>query len=114
MYNFKILPHFKKQLKTLIKKYKGLKKDVVLELEHFDKRNSVGLGQNIYKVRLKSSDINKGKSGGFRLIVFIYEIDEIIFPIAIYFKSDKENISIQEIKYHLSSILDEINDDKEI
>lgn len=112
MYQFKILPHFKKQLKILIKKYKGLKRDVVLGLENFDKRNSVALGQDIYKLRLKSSDINKGKSGGFRLIIFIYEIDEIIFPIAIYSKSERENISVREIKYHLTFILNEINDDK--
>lgn len=111
MYYFKILPHFKKQLKPLIKKYKELKKDVILELEHFNKKNSVALGQNIYKLRLKSSNTNKGKSGGFRLIIFIHEIDKIIFPITIYFKSDKENISIKEIKYHLSSVLGEINDE---
>lgn len=112
MYHFKILPHFKKQLKTLIKRYKQLKKDVILDLEHFNKRNFIALGQNIYKARLKSSDINKGKSGGFRLIIFIDETDKIIFPIAIYFKGERENISIQEIKHHLSSILDEINDGK--
>ena len=109
MYYFKILPHFKKQLKSLLKKYKNLKEDLIKELKQFNKIKCVALGQNIYKIRLKLSDINKGKSGGFRLIIFIIETNKIIYPLAIYFKGDKENINNQEIKYHLSCILDNIN-----
>ncbi len=109
MYNFIILPHFKKQLKPLLKKYQKLKDDLITELTQFNKEKCVAMGQNIYKTRIKSSNINKGKRGGFRLIIFIVETNKIIYPISIYFKGDKENISKQKIKYHLKAIMDNLD-----
>jgi len=108
MYQNKILPHFKKQLKKLTKKYGNLPNDTITILTNFNKQSSVFLGNSIYKIRIKSSDINKGKSKGFRLIIFIIELEKIIYPILIYYKGDKENVSKREIKYHLECTINEI------
>jgi len=109
MYQFAILPHFKKQLKPLAKKYVGLKDDIIETLENINQHKGNHLGKNIYKLRIKLASSNKGKSGGFRLIIFIVETDEMIYPLAIYFKGDQDNIAKQEIEYHLSCVLDDIN-----
>ena len=108
--NHLISNYFKQQTKLYFKKHKNLIDDVISLLENFDKKNSISLGANTYKIRLKSSNINKGKSASFRLIVLILEINNIISPVALYFKGDKENISKKEIRYHAKLIIKEINE----
>lgn len=78
-------------------------------LENFDKRQHQFLGNNTYKIRLKSSDIPRGKSKTFRLIVYVLEVDKLILPLAIYFKGVKTKISQREINYHLAIIIQELD-----
>lgn len=104
MYQVLFLPHFRNQLKNYLKKYRQLKTDVLDELENFDKRKYVCLGNNAYKIRLKSSDIPRGKSKSFRLILLVEEIDSIIVPVTLYFKGEREDISLKEINRHLNII----------
>ena len=47
---------------------------------------------------------NKGKSGGYRLYILIVEINNILAPICIYSKSDKSNLTYNE----LSDLLEKI------
>jgi len=105
MYKFIILPHFLRQLKPLAKKYRHLKGAVIRALESFDKRKGAFLGHNVYKIRIRSSDIPRGKNKSFRLIVFVVERENCIAPIAIYFKGDRADISPKEINGHLEIIL---------
>lgn len=107
-YKIIILPYFKKQLKAYIKKYKFLKEFIIKELECFNKDSQINLGSNIYKIRVKSQDIKKGKSKSFRLIILLIEKDGYIVPISAYYKGDKENISKKEINEHLEAILFEL------
>jgi len=74
----------------------------------FDKNNAINLGHHVYKIRLKSSDLRKGKSGGFRLIILLVEIDNLITPVALYFKGSQANISKKEITYHIDVITEEM------
>lgn len=108
MYKFWIAPHFKSQLKPYVKKYRSLKNDLTDTLERFRKNQASPLGKNIYKLRLKCSEIKRGKSKSFRLIVFIMEMKKLLIPIAIYFKGDRTDISRKEINYHLAIIISEL------
>lgn len=108
MFQVYLAVHFLKQLKPLLKKYPNLSNDLVNQLKSFRKDLSIPLGHKLYKVRLKSSDLPKGKSKSFRLIIFIWEFKRTLVPITIYFKGDLENISQQDIEYHLTRILEEI------
>ena len=108
MMQFIITEHFKKQLKPLLKKYRSLKGDIIRELYEFDRRRAISLGHGTYKVRVSSSDLRKGKSGGFRVIVLVIEIDTLITPLTIYFKGDREDISKEEIMFHAAIIQKEI------
>jgi mRNA-degrading endonuclease RelE of RelBE toxin-antitoxin system len=51
----------------------------------------------VFKVRVKNSDIQKGKSAGYRLIYQVETPTRIIL-LAIYAKSDQSNISTTEIE----------------
>ena len=61
-----------------------------------------GLELYVYKVRVKNSNIKKGKSAGYRLI-YLLESKTSILLLTIYSKSEQEDITINEI----NSILNE-------
>lgn len=108
MYQIVILPHFHRQLKLYSKKYYNLKDDLISTLRKFDKRQSIPLGGGVYKIRLKSSDLPRGKSNSFRLIILLAETDKLLAPVAIYFKGRKANITKKELNQHLEIILYEL------
>ncbi|MFH1284748.1 MAG: type II toxin-antitoxin system RelE/ParE family toxin [Candidatus Peregrinibacteria bacterium] len=99
MYKIVITEHFKKQLKRLVKKNDSLKEQLKITLLNFDKRIAISIGMGIFKLRLKS--ITKGKSGGYRLYIFLLEFEKILTPICIYSKNKKENLTSAELAKHL-------------
>ena len=50
------------------------------------------LKKNLYKIRIKNSDKNKGKRGGYRIYYYL-KIDEKVFLLTIYDKSEIEMIN---------------------
>ena len=68
--NYKIIAasKFSKNIKQLKKKYKNIKKDFDACIELLEKNpfSGTSLGSGLYKLRLKSSDIPKGKAVGAR------------------------------------------------
>jgi len=108
MYQPIILPHFKKQLKRYAKKYRHLKEAVISILEDFDKRQHAHIGHNVYKVRVQTKDIPRGKSKSFRMLVLVVETDKYLVPIYLYFKGDQEDITKKEFNDHLEIILFEL------
>jgi hypothetical protein len=57
----------------------------------------VALGRNCYKIRFAISSKGKGKSGGARIITNIVISDETVYLLSIYDKSEKENLSDNEL-----------------
>ena len=108
MYKFKILECFKKQIKPHVKKFPKLKQDLLICLENFSQEYAISLGGNNYKIRLKSSDLQKGKNKSFRLIIHLIYDEDLIIPIAIYLKSQKINISKFEINQDLFNAINEL------
>lgn len=100
--------HFKKQLKKLKKKYPKIKKDILPKLEKLNLKTGVYIGRSIYKIRIKSSDQSKGKSGGFRSYIYLYSKNTLLVPLCVYHKSQKESISENELKYHLDRSIEEL------
>ncbi len=101
--------HFSKQLKALGKKYHCISRYVSKALNTFDKESAQYLGARMYKMRVRSADMNKGKSGGFRLIVLCIEIANTLTPITLYQKSNQENITESELGYHLANVRAELD-----
>jgi mRNA-degrading endonuclease RelE of RelBE toxin-antitoxin system len=97
-YKIQILDTAKKDVKKLIKKYPKIKDDLLDLTNKLEENPFVGIhiGKNFYKIRMKNSSINKGKSGGFRVIYFVV-IDEKILILKIYSKNEIENLSDEYI-----------------
>lgn len=106
MYSFQIVDHFRKQLKKLIKKDRNLKEKIIVALQNFNRECSIPIGSGVYKVRVQGQ--NKGKSGGYRLYLYVMEMDQILVPIAIYSKNERENLSFDEMCEHLNRAREEL------
>jgi len=100
--------HFKKQLKKLKKKYPRIKDDLLEIIEPFNPNNEISIGRSIYKIRIPSTDMQKGKSGGFRSYIYLYVKKDFLLPLCIYPKSETESITESELKYHLDQTIREI------
>lgn len=100
------IPPFDKQLKRLVKKFPSLKAEFSRLLEELEDNPEMGivLVNQCYKIRLAIASKGKGKSGGARIITHLQVVDNSVFLIAIYDKSEQENISDKEINYLLSFI----------
>ncbi len=100
--NYRIIPsdEFKKNVKTLKKKYRNIKQDLELLASELLKNPLIGteLGKNTYKIRIKNRDNNKGKSAGYRIITYVVDKDSKIFLVSIYSKSEKDNILDAELE----------------
>ena len=67
---------FRKDLKNLAKRYRSIRKDLQPLIEELQSGNTPGdrlqgLDYQVFKVRLKNSDIQKGKSAGYRVIYYL-------------------------------------------
>jgi mRNA-degrading endonuclease RelE of RelBE toxin-antitoxin system len=94
-----VSPKFEKELKQLAKRYKKIKQDLQLFKKELLSNPTLGtpLGDNLYKIRIPNSSIPTGKSGGFRIITLVKITDDKIILLTIYSKTDKDNITKEEL-----------------
>ena len=97
---------FQRSLRILAKSYRNIRNDIQPVIERLQSGELpgdriAGVGYTIFKLRVKNSDIQKGKSGGYRLIYYVKTTTKIIL-ITIYSKSDREDISAEEIQQILT------------
>jgi mRNA-degrading endonuclease RelE of RelBE toxin-antitoxin system len=97
-----LTPQFQKDLKQLAKRYRSIRKDLEPLLEQLKAGELigdplVGLNREVFKLRLKNSDISKGKSAGYRIIYYIKTQTNVVL-VTIYSKSDLSDISNQLIE----------------
>lgn len=90
---------YRKAYKKLSKQYRHLQNDIDNFLNSINSKEDLGieLKSNIFKVRVKNSDKNKGKSAGYRLISYLAIIDSELHLLYIYDKSKLENLTEKEI-----------------
>lgn len=103
-----ITKYFLQHAKKLKRKFPHLKEDLIKNLKFFVPENEIHIGKSIFKIRIKSRDLNKGKSGGLRGYIYLYRQKKLIVPICIYFKSEQEDISEKALDFHFRKILEEI------
>jgi len=106
-YNIELSAHFKREAKKLNKKYPSLKADLAALFIELKKNHILGtaLGNDVYKIRISIASKNKGKSGGARVISFVKIINETIYLLSIYNKSERDSISDYEIAEILKEYL---------
>ncbi|CAA6818083.1 MAG: Unknown protein [uncultured Sulfurovum sp.] len=98
--NVLTIPQFEKDVKKLAKKFKAIKKDLFNLISELQEEPTQGtsLGNGLYKLRLANSSIPRGKSGGFRVITYFIDDENNLYLLSIYSKTEKENISDEELK----------------
>lgn len=106
MYRIVITDHFKRQLKKLVKKDRNLKQELIFVLKDFEKKKFTAIGKDIFKLRMRGQ--GRGKSGGYRLYVFVMEVEGILTPICIYSKNKCENMLVSELIEHLEKAKTEL------
>lgn len=95
------LKSFEKSVKQLQKRYPKIKEDLSPIIAQLTSGTLVGnrlqnISYMVYKAHILNSDAQRGKSGGYRLIYYVH-LDDLILLVTIYSKSDKENITNEEI-----------------
>lgn len=95
-------PEFERQYRKLAKRYRQIASDVrgaieQLQAGSFPGDKLSGLSITAFKLRVKNTDIQKGKSAGYRIIYHVENPSKIIL-LTIYSKSDRDNIAATEIE----------------
>lgn len=105
-YKVKTIPFFDRQARRLTRKFKSFKKELteLLDTLEVDPMQGTPLGNDCYKIRVAVSSKGKGKSGGARVITHVIAVREHVYLLTVFDKSEKGNISDQELKDLLTLI----------
>lgn len=101
---------FQRQIRDLAKRYRKIRLDIQSSIELLETGAVIGeqvqgTGYTVFKVRIKNSDIQKGKSSGYRLIYHLESSNQILL-LLIYSKSDKTDVTAAEIKEVIKAFYD--------
>ena len=107
-YQYLTTEAFDRQTRKLSRKYRNIHLDITAFQKDFDAGRVrgmpiPGLEGKVYKIRVKSTDMKRGKRGGFRIIYYLQE-EELVVLLTIYAKVEREDIPVKEIQ----EILDEL------
>lgn len=108
---------FKKVVADLKKKYPSVADDLddlkvalrVIAVNPELGRSLRGYG-HIKKLRVRNSDLRKGKRGGYRLIYSVDTSAKMIAPLLLYTKSQKPDISKKELSALIASLEREVSE----
>jgi len=112
-YDVQLTEIFQKSIKALKKKYPHVKDDLLGYIKALEEDPSSGdpipgWNKEIWKVRVASSDVKKGKRGGYRLIYFWKAGEMKIYLLVAYFKGEKAEIAKKEIETLLKKLNEEL------
>jgi mRNA-degrading endonuclease RelE of RelBE toxin-antitoxin system len=94
---------FQRNLKTYQKRYRHVKDDVKIAVDQLLENpwlgDAIPEGSGTCKLRVRNSDLRKGKSAGYRLIYYVQiEPHPVIYLLLLYAKSDRSDVTLQELK----------------
>ncbi len=84
------------------RKYRLIKSDVQPVIEQLEHGETPGdqiqrTGYTVFKVRIKNSDLQRGKSGGYRMIYYLRTSDDVIL-VTIYSKTEQGDVTAEQIQ----------------
>ena len=106
-----LTPRFQRDLRELAKRYRSIRSDVQplidqLQAGEISGDRIAGIKYQVFKVRIKNSNIQKGKSGGYRVIYYLKNAQGIILT-TIYSKSDLTDVSNEIIEQAIAQYEEE-------
>lgn len=93
---------FKRDIRRLSKRYRSIRVDLQSLIEQLEAGELPGdqisdINYIVFKVKVKNSSIQKGKSSGYRVIYYNKASNQILL-LTIYSKSDQSSIDAAEIR----------------
>ncbi|PPJ65028.1 type II toxin-antitoxin system RelE family toxin [Cuspidothrix issatschenkoi] len=106
-----LTPRFQRDLRELAKRYRSIRSDIQplidqLQAGEIPGDRIAGIKYQVFKVRIKNSTIQKGKSGGYRVIYYLKNAQGIILT-TIYSKSDLTDVSNEIIEQAIAQYEEE-------
>lgn len=102
VFRFERTTRFERSVKHLRKRYPKVTTDLIKAFEAIEANSSVGVvipdDYSIRKLRVASSDMQRGKSGGFRLLYKLrFDENDLIIAVLLYLyaKVDQTDVSIE-------------------
>ena len=93
---------FLESIKHLKKKYPHTNADAKTALQVLIENPFLGVviqgGSGTRKLRVRNSNLTRGKSGGYRLIYLVDSANETLYPLLMYSKTEQEDVTQHEIK----------------
>ncbi len=105
---------FKRNLRTLSKKYRHIRSDIQPVLEQIQAGEFIGdqipgTRYTVFKVRVRNRDIRKGKSAGYRLIYHV-KSPNLVVLVTIYSKLDQADVSAEQIRRILAEFDEQLDE----
>jgi mRNA-degrading endonuclease RelE of RelBE toxin-antitoxin system len=93
---------FQRDVRDLAKRYRTIRSDIQILLDQLQSGEVPGdqvpgMNYTVFKVRVKNSTIQKGKSAGYRVLYYLKSSHRIVL-ITIYSKSDRSDIAAEEVR----------------
>ena len=112
-YDVHLADTFQKSIKILKKKYPHVKEDLLSQVKALEENPSAGdpipgWNKEVWKARVASSDVKRGKRGGYRLIYFWKAGEMKVYLLVAYFKGEKAGITKKDIETLLKKLSEEL------
>ncbi len=106
-----LTPRFQKDLRELAKRYRSIRSDIQplidqLQAGEIPGDRIAGIKYQVFKVRVKNTNIQKGKSGGYRVIYYL-KTAQVIILTTIYSKSDLTDVSNEIVEQAIAQYEEE-------
>jgi mRNA-degrading endonuclease RelE of RelBE toxin-antitoxin system len=95
------LPTFSQNIRRLKKRYRSILQDIEPTIEQLQSGEIPGdqvsgTGYSIFKVRVRNSDAQRGKSGGYRILYYL-KTNTSILLLTLYSKSEQDDIAAEDL-----------------
>ena len=109
---------FEYDVRRLGKRYRRIRLDIQpligrLELGELPGDQIPGMEYAVFKVRVKNSSVQRGKSGGYRVVYYLKTRSQILF-VTMYSKSDRSDITAAEVREILARAEAQLKDSEDV
>jgi mRNA-degrading endonuclease RelE of RelBE toxin-antitoxin system len=113
MAKVEIFQNFRRKFKKIYKKNRNLNEDIEALIKILEENPTTGtfLSDDIYKIRVVNSSKNIGKRGGFRVITYYLDKNDVVYLIEIYEKNNIENIPIEQLVKIIQEEIENFSED---
>ena len=109
---------FDAKIRKLGKRYRSIRLDILPLIEQLESGKLPGdqipgIEYTLFKVRVRNNNIQKGKSGGYRVVYYL-KTEERIMLVTIYSKSDESDVTIAELRGILTNAEKKLSESDDI